>query len=141
MKTLLVSVLVLLAGAAQASEKEYRHIHCEGTATIQGSIFKKTESIVLDFNVNGGEVYKVAHIAKIGDETYGHDEGISWCKRASTNTVFCIGSGYGNGPELNVTINLPAGTASGTYFNPWASMGIEVPNEYNTYQFTDLKCR
>ncbi|WP_413576062.1 hypothetical protein ACLVWU_16890 [Bdellovibrio sp. HCB290] len=141
MKALLVSILVLLAGAAQASEKEYRRIHCEGTATIQGSIFKKKESIVLDFNVNGGEVYKVAHIAQIGEVQYGHDEGISWCERASTNTVLCYGSGYGDGPELKVNINLISGKASGTYFNPWASLGIEVPNEYNTYQFTDLKCR
>ncbi|WP_413558861.1 hypothetical protein [Bdellovibrio sp. HCB209] len=140
MKTLLVSALVLMTGTAQAAEKVYKRIHCEGTATIQGAIFKKTESIALDFNVNGGEINKVAHIAQIGEVQFGHDEGISWCERASTNTVLCYGSGYGNGPELKVTINLPAGTASGTYFNPWASLGIEVPNEANTYQFTDLKC-
>ncbi|WP_413585503.1 hypothetical protein [Bdellovibrio sp. HCB274] len=140
MKTMLTAVLVLMAGVANAGTKVSPRIQCSGIATIEGSFSTKKVPVSFDFNVSD-EIDADLHIAQVDGKFYGHQEGLSWCEKASGNSIICIGNGYGNGPELKVKIDLSTGKASGTYFNPWASHGIEVPNEYNTYQFTNLICR
>lgn len=155
MKICLGLIFLLTSLSSFAGKQIDSQITCSGVGEMKATFFDKKKDTVFYFNDpevrednynyepgDGTVPFILGHKVVVGRKTYIHSPlGSASCKNINKNEIKCIGSGFGNGPALDITINKKTGIGSGTYFNADAERGVNYPNDYNTYRYDRVVCK
>lgn len=135
---MLLGTFIFILSTYTYGEEYNSPVRCLGYGKIKGAFGDKQQFFELYFNTN--EVRGNGHMAVVNGNRFYHQGDLAGCKTLASEVVQCEGFGLGNGPKLDVIINLSNNKGSGSYFNMWARIGINYPNESNTFKFNSLEC-